>query len=382
MQQVHAVGDPAELDQGSHGQHPGHETALKRPQDQADRAGRDHEEPDGVHPGGSHGGHVPEDDRHRETDDGQRIGDPPCPGRPEPDPSEQGAGEQRPGQQLEHPAEGAEVGRVEVGTGEVAVEGGRGDEPDRAHGDHRPDRPPAAASLQRQQAGDDQRQQHVELLLDRQAPEVLERRRRLEGRPVAAALGDEVPVDDLGQGERYVAAQIPQLVGVPDADQPHGHDDADRRPRRRQQPTEPPDPEAAQVHRVAPHPLAQQQRRDEEAREREEEGDAEEPTGRPAEAGVVHEHGGDRDRPEPVEGRMVTQRSDPACCRTRRLRAGGGSVAAPSGPSDDPHLVGGGLVGQRLPVPTARPVVGPRRSRGPPTAGGHGVSPGQESRSA
>ena len=50
--------------------------------------------------------------------------------------------------------------------------------------------------------------------------------------------------------------------------------------------------------------------------------------------------------------------------------------------SDDPHLVGGGLVGQRLPVPTARPVVGPRRSLGPPTAGGHGVSPGQESRSA
>ena len=64
-----------------------------------------------------------------------------------------------------------------------------------------------SSTAQRQDADDQQRQDHVELLLDGEAPEVLQRRRREEVRAVGAVLGDEVPVDDLCERERHVAAQ-------------------------------------------------------------------------------------------------------------------------------------------------------------------------------
>ena len=90
-----------------------------------------------------------------------------------------------------------------------------------------------------------QRDDDVELLLDRQRPEVLHDARLLVVHAVGDALGDEVPVGHVGGGRDHVAGQRAQLVGV--ADQ-RGHDDGQGQAQQRggQQAAEPAAPEVPQ----------------------------------------------------------------------------------------------------------------------------------------
>ena len=138
----------------------------------------------------------------------------------------------------------------------------------------------------------DERPHDVELLLDGEAPEVVEHRGLVERRPVPVRLTDEVPVGHVGERPTTGAADAVELGGRSQHPGSEG-DDGDEDEHRRQQPPEPPPPEREQPH-AAVVGVAQQQRRDEEARQGEEQIDAEEPTLQVA--GVEQEHGDDRRR--------------------------------------------------------------------------------------
>ena len=89
---------------------------------------------------------------------------------------------------------------------------------------------------------DDERPHDVELLLDGEAPEVVEHRRLVERRPVPVRLADEVPVGHVGERPAAGATDTVELGGRPEHPRAERHD-GDEDEHRRQQSPEPSPPE-------------------------------------------------------------------------------------------------------------------------------------------
>ena len=206
---------------------------------------------------------------------------------------DQGQGDAR--QQPDGVGVGAVVDAGGVAAG-VEEDPGQGDRAEGAGEDA--DQQPAAPE-QLHPGGEDERPEEVELLLDRERPEVAEERGPLEALEVGLVGEDEVPVGEVGERGDRVAAQLVDPVRLDDRGDDHRHRDEDAD--RRQQPPRPPHPEAPQPHVAAAAELAQQQRGDQVAADHEEDVDAEEAARQPADAGVVEEDGEDRQRPQRVD---------------------------------------------------------------------------------
>ncbi len=186
-------------------------------------------------------------------------------------------------QQPERPRVGSLVdpGVVEAGMEQhrhLDRRGGRQDQ--REHGQPRPHRDRPFAFVHHPQP----EQQHprpdqIELLLDRQRPQMAERRRWPEQREVRDVLVDLPPVVDVEERRQRLAAHVAHQRAVGDRDP--DHDDGQHQVERRQQPPGAPDPEVVEAERALV-PRAQQQVSDQIAAEREEHADAEQPPGGPA----------------------------------------------------------------------------------------------------
>ena len=142
----------------------------------------------------------------------------------------------------------------------------------------------------------------VELFLDREAPEVAQRRERLEVR-VALAGPQLVPVAAVGESGDDVA---PGVAEWPSLEQRHveGQHQQQYEECREQAPC-PSHPERPEVDLPGAFVLGDDEQGDEIARDDEEHLDTEESTAQPGVIGVVHEHGHDRDRSQAVEAWKV-----------------------------------------------------------------------------
>ena len=145
----------------------------------------------------------------------------------------------------------------------------------------------------------DERPDDVELLLDRQRPEVVERAGRGEAGEVGDVAEDQLPVADVeGRGDDAVA----ELLRLGGAEDRHpGDDDDEHREQRRQQAPGAGEPEAAEPDVAAARQLREQDVGDQVAAEGEEDADPEQAAGRPAEAEVEGDHGEDGDGAQPVQ---------------------------------------------------------------------------------
>ena len=141
----------------------------------------------------------------------------------------------------------------------------------------------------------------IELLLDGEAPEMVEHRRLVERRPVAVGLADEVPVGHVGERPAAGATDAVEVGWCPEHPRTEG-DDGDQHEHCWKQPPEPPPPERQQSDAAA-FGVTQQQRRDQEARQGEEQVDAEETALQMA--GVEQEHGDDRGGAQTIERGQV-----------------------------------------------------------------------------
>ena len=178
------------------------------------------------------------------------------------------------------------------------------------HTDHTKDAvtsvPRASATTRRlgpaddeREADEQQRPDDVELLLDRQRPEVLDRGGRQVGREVVDLAPGEDPVDDVGRGRRDVDPHV--APAQPGHDEPRDHRGGDEHEHRGgQQPPDPPADEPQPRDRPARVQLGDEQPGDEEAGDDEEDVDADEPPAQ-RQAGVVGEHGEDGDRPQALD---------------------------------------------------------------------------------
>ncbi len=180
------------------------------------------------------------------------------------------------------------------------------------------------------------RPDQVELLLDRQAPEVTERG-EVVGGAVALAGVHLVPVRAVAERGDDVAAQLAERRPLeqrrPDREQEQHHE------QRREQTAGPPDPEVLHVDVVRLLLLGDQQQRDQVAGDDEEHLDAEEPALQPVAVGVVDHHRHHGEGPHPVEARQVRDAADvrldlgprqaTACTRwcDRRWRTSRSSIA-------------------------------------------------------
>ncbi len=156
---------------------------------------------------------------------------------------------------------------------------------------------------------EDQRPQQVELLLDRERPQVLEQRRPSDGLEVGLLPEHEVPVRHVPEGGQRVAAQSGHLARQ--KDDRVGEGDDEQQVERRQEPAGAAQPERLQVDAAPSSPLREQQRGDEVAADHEEDLDPEETAGDPGQISVVKEHGDDRERAQPVEAGPVGQPDAP-----------------------------------------------------------------------
>ncbi len=170
-------------------------------------------------------------------------------------------------------------------------------------------------SLQRERGGAQQREHQVELLLDRQRPEVQQRRLAAERGAVLVAGGHEPPVGHIGQGADGVAPQLAQLAGVAQPERGH-HDGEDGDQRGREQPADPPTPEGTERDVAVVLVLDREQAGDQEAAEGEEGGDGQEPARRQPDVGVHHEDGQQGHCPQAVEAGFV---GDALGLQVRRL---------------------------------------------------------------
>ncbi len=148
------------------------------------------------------------------------------------------------------------------------------------------------------------RPEQVELLLDRQAPQMVEHRRLGERLPVAPRFGDEVPVGEIQHRPRPVVLHAGQIGTAAEDPRPQ-RDDRDHREHGGEQPPESASPERP---RAMPSPpvsgrVADQQRRDQEPGQGEEQVDAEESALQVA--AVEDQHGDDGGSPQAVERRQV-----------------------------------------------------------------------------
>ncbi len=319
MQQVDAVGDPAQLAQWLGRQPPLDRPRLEDHAQQEDRGEGVDREAALVEPRrGLLDGAPPErgDQQHHDTDAGH---EPPGQSFHELGPGGQHHGEERPGQQLHRPGLGAVVHPSRVGPrGVEGDHGHRGQPRQRPEGD---DQDPPGPPPHGQQARHQQREEQVELLLDRQRPEVLDGRRGGEQVGVGLVGEDEPPVGHVRQGGQDVAGQLGQLVGGGD-ERPEQQDDAGQGQQgRRHQASEAPPPERPQRHAARPAVLSQEQGGDQETRQGEEGRDAEVAADGPREPAVEEEHPGHRQPAESVDRRLVRE-CHPARRRARRRPAG------------------------------------------------------------
>ena len=167
-------------------------------------------------------------------------------------------------------------------------------------GEHRRDGERGEAAGEQEQQHEQQRPQHVELRLDRKAPQVAQQRRRCEAIEVRLAFGREPPVHHRRERCERIAAQrpVPQRAVVDRGEdrEPGQHDQ-----RCGQEPAHPPAPEPRQVTAPFARPFANDQRRDEEAGEDEEHVDAQPTARQPRTARVEHHDREHRDAAQPVE---------------------------------------------------------------------------------
>jgi hypothetical protein len=214
--------------------------------------------------------------------------------------------QRRADEQLERPrvgavidARGVERGAVEDGhqdaRGERRGEGGEGEPRPRPGGPlqlwHE-----AQAAHQQEGPGD------VELLLDRERPEVVERRGRREAGEVGDVVEDQPPVVEVAGGAQRGGAEVGRLVR---ADQRHpGHHHGEHQEEAGEQAAGAGSPERLQPDPAFVH-LVEQDVGDQVAAEGEEHTHAEQPAFGPAEFEVVEDHADHRDRAQPVEARHV-----------------------------------------------------------------------------
>ena len=164
----------------------------------------------------------------------------------------------------------------------------------------------ARRSPELQREAEEQRPHQIELLLDRQRPQVLEHRLAAEAREIRLLVEDQVPVGDVAERRDHGPAEFRCLVR-------EEHDDVrarhrDHREQRREQPPRAVEVEAAESEpATVPPPCVEQHRRDQVTAEHEEHVDAEEPAAEPSELGVVQEHGGDREGAHTVQRRDVAE---------------------------------------------------------------------------
>ena len=166
------------------------------------------------------------------------------------------------------------------------------------------------------QAGERHERPHeVELLLDRERPQVTERRRAGEQVEVRLPGRDEAPVGDVEEPGDAVAAEAARArrsaprAAAKSATASSTRSRAGRR-RRARRPQNAPEPDAAarRTGGGVAAPLQHQQRGDQEAAEDEEGVDAEEAAGEPGLVEVEHHDRGHGERPEPVERGSVGER--------------------------------------------------------------------------
>ena len=208
----------------------------------------------------------------------------------------QGDREDRAGQQLEEPGVGGEVGAGGVDLGPVELRGDRQRGQDGQPAEQHP-RPAGGELPPRQQ---EQREDDVVLLLDRERPEVHEGRVPDVAGEVVRTVGDELPVGEVDERRLRVAHQ-PEPLGLRGDQHEHDgrHDDRDHRGG--QQPAYAsgvvaPQPELARRVHLAEHHVG-----DEEAGQDEEEVQHDEAAGRPGHAGVEEDDDDDRERAQAVE---------------------------------------------------------------------------------
>ena len=181
-------------------------------------------------------------------------------------------------------------------------------------------------SRERIEGDEHQRPQEVELLLDRQAPQVAQQR-RVAG-VVRDVADDLAPVAEVAERPRQVAPQLsPRCSAEPTASATTATDasttasaGSSRRARRSQN--------RPRSTRPGTLVLVEQQRRDQEPGHDEEHLDADPPAVHPGEPGVVADHGDDRQGPQPVEAGLVAEAARraaaaaaPGRCRRRRSDA-------------------------------------------------------------
>ena len=160
--------------------------------------------------------------------------------------------------------------------------------------------------------------QEVELLLDREGPEVHEQL-GCGGLEVVGAGRDLQPVRGEGRGTEDLALDADEEVALGEpGEEDRGRDEDDEG---RQEAAGAAGPEAAEVDAPGDGALAEQERGDEEARHDEEDVDAEEAPGQPRGVEVEEQDRGDGEGPEAVE-------------TGRRRGRGRGSGPWPSGPLD------------------------------------------------
>lgn len=125
---------------------------------------------------------------------------------------------------------------------------------------------------------------------------MLDGRRLGEEVCVGLAGKNEVPVGDVGQRGEHITTECLQLTGVGHEDAEQHRDARQGRERRRHEPPEAAGPEVAEIDGAPPLVLGDEQRGDQESREGEEGGNAEEPAPGPFELTMEEE---DPDHGEP-----------------------------------------------------------------------------------
>ncbi len=168
----------------------------------------------------------------------------------------------------------------------------------------------AGAATQRDEH--DNRQDEVDLFLDRQRPEMGDRTRFAEEQ-LLIARGSErkPPVGDVGHRCDEITGQASLLTGHPPARSKHHQQQADVRSR--EQPSHTAAVEASQRQRPGRCVLVEEQRRDQEPRQGEEERDTEKSAGGRGELGMECQHRDDRHCTKPIEPRNVVHRRQGSC---------------------------------------------------------------------
>ena len=195
---------------------------------------------------------------------------------------------------------------------------------------------PARAVRELERDRHDHREHQVELLLDRDRPAVLQRRRRAEQVGVRVPREQEPPVGDVGERALDVAGERGPLAGIPHEQSEDDHQ-TEHHEQRGREAAEPPTPELHEVDPSGVGVAVEQEPGDEEARQREEQRDAEVSAAGPLEPTVEEQDPERREAANPVEAGIVRQLPTCGACDTSPPVASGastirrGSVTRPMG---------------------------------------------------